>query len=322
MNKDKQQFYKEFYSALEKAMEPSGGRLIEMDIPKNNRTMKGITVKFDNVSAAPTIYPDFYYPDWKDGRSMSNIVSGIRSELLKTVNKISHFSIESMKPESADTHLYASVVNYENNKEWLQTVPHERVADLAVFAKWRLGSVDNNSVVTAKVTEPLLAHLKLTKEEMLKMAKTNTAGEATYRTMGEIMNDVYDFDGTDQDMRDAIMEHPPAPFHVLSNESGIDGAALIACPEVLKAVHKEIGEDFYILPSSIQEVLILPKSVTDDVEGLNQMVSSINEQEVEPEEQLSNHIYEFDGHSLKLAGATELKQDHGLTESVTYHRGR
>lgn len=314
-----EQFYKEFYSTLEKAMEPNGGHLIEMDIPKNNHTMKGITVKFDNVSAAPTIYPDFYYPDWKDGRSMSNIVSGIRSELLKTVNKISHFSIASMSRESADTHLYASIVNYGNNKEWLQTVPHERVADLAVFAKWRLGSVDNNSVVTAKVTEPLLAHLKLTKEEMLKMAKTNTVKGAVFKSMNDTMTEICMLDGMDREM---AKEYNPAPFYVLSNESGIDGAALIACPEVLKAVKKEIGEEFYVLPSSIHEALILPKSFTDDVEGLNQMVSSINQNEVEPEEQLSNHIYEYDGHSLKLSGATELKQDRGLTESVTHHRGR
>lgn len=320
---NKEQFYKEFYSALEKALEPSGGHLIEMDIPKNNHTMKGITVKFDNISAAPTIYPDFYYPDWKDGRSMSNIVSGIRSELLKTANKISHFSMASMNPESAATHLYASIVNYDNNREWLQTVPHERVADLAVFAKWRLGSVDNNSVVTAKVTEPLLAHLKLTKEEMLKIAKTNTVKGAVFKSMDDTMTEIFMVDGMDREMAEEMAkEYNPAPFHVLSNESGIDGAALIACPEVLKAIGKEIGEEFYVLPSSIHEALILPKSVTDDVEGLNQMVSSINQNEVEPEEQLSNHIYEYDGHGLKLAGAADLKQKHDIAVSITHHRSR
>ena len=56
---DRQQFYDDFYSALEKAMEPGGGKLKEIVIPNNNSSMKGITIKFDNISLAPTIYPDF-----------------------------------------------------------------------------------------------------------------------------------------------------------------------------------------------------------------------------------------------------------------------
>lgn len=320
---DKQQFYKEFYSALEKAMEPSDGRLIEMDIPKNNGMMKGITIKFDNISLAPTIYPDSYYQDWQDGRSMSDIVSGIRSELIKTVPGLSHFNVESINRDSADSHLYASIVNYENNKEWLKNIPHERVADLAVFAKWKFDNADSNSMVAAKVTEPLLAHLQLTKEEALKIAKTNTVRSSRFEGMDVIMAGILTDEGMDQELSEAMTrEFEAAPFHVLTNESGIDGAAAIACPEVLKAVHKQIGEDFYILPSSIHETLILPKSQTDDVEGLKQMVSSINEQEVEPEDRLSDQVYEFDGHSLKIAGAAELIQEHNISDSITYHRSR
>lgn len=319
---DKQQFYKEFYSALEKAMEPNGGHLIEMDIPKNNHTMKGITIKFDNISMAPTVYPDFYYQDWQSGQSMNNIVSGIRSELIKTAPELSRFSINSLNRDSAVNHLQAAVVGYENNKEWLKDVPHERVADLAVFAKWRMDTAVPGSVMTAKITEPLLAQLKLTKEEALKIAKSNSARSTKFESMDTLMRNMMVDDGMDRELVDMMFSDQSTPLSVLTNESGIDGAALISCPEVLKAIGKEIGEEFYVLPSSIHEALILPKSFTDDVEGLNQMVSSINQNEVEPEEQLSNHIYEFDGHSLKLAEIAELKQDHSLTESVTHHRGR
>ena len=52
------------------------------------------------------------------------------------------------------------------------------------------------------------------------------------------------------------------------------------------------------------------------------MVSSINEQEVEPEDRLSDQVYEFDGHSLKIAGAAELIQEHNISDSITYHRSR
>lgn len=318
---DREQFYKDFYSALEKGMEPSGGRLIEMDIPKNNTAKKGITIKFDNIALAPTIYPDSYYQDWQDGRSMSDIVSGIRSELIKTVPGLSHFNVGSINRDSAVNHLYAAVVGHENNKEWLKNIPHERIADLAVFAKWKFDNADRDSMVAAKVTEPLLAHLQLTKEEALKIAKTNTARSAQFESMDTIMKNIMMDNGMDKELADMMLSDQSTPLSVLKNESGIDGAALIACPEVLKAVQKEIGEDFYILPSSIHEVLVLPKSFNDDVEDLKQMVSSVNEAEVPPEDRLSDNVYEFDGHSLKIAGS-ELTQENNIADTITHHRSR
>ena len=171
---DKQQYYNDFYSELEKAMEPSGGKLQEMDMPNNNGFRKGIIIKFDNISLAPIVYPDFYYQDWKGGKPVSSIVFGIRFELMKTSPGLTHFNIGSMDRNTAVTHLYAGIVSYESNKEWLEEIPHERVGDLAVFAKWRFDNAGQDLVASAKVTEPLLAHLQLTKEEALKIAKANT----------------------------------------------------------------------------------------------------------------------------------------------------
>lgn len=319
---DKQQFYKEFYTALEKAMEPSGGHLIEMDIPKNNGSMKGITVKFDSISLAPTIYPDLYYQEWKEGKTMGEIVSGVRTEIKRTVPGLYHFNIRSINRDSAVTHLYAAIVGYDNNKDWLKNVPHERIADLAVFAKWKFDNAERDSVTAARVTEPLLAHMQLTKEEALKIAKSNTARSAKFESMDAIMAGILTDEGMDKEMAEAmIMEQGTTPLWVLSNENRIDGAALIACPEVLKAVHKEMGEDFYILPSSTHEVLVLPKMDTIGADELKEMVLSVNEHEVPLEDRLSDNVYEYDGHSLKLAGAG-LTQEHGIAESITHHRGR
>lgn len=139
--------------------------------------------------------------------------------------------------------------------------------------------------------------------------------------MDTVMKNMMEDDGMNRELAEMMFPKQSTPLSVLSNESGIDGAALIACPEVLKAVQKELGEAFYILPSSIHETLILPKSSADDVEDLKQMVSSINEAEVAPEDRLSDNVYEFDGHSLIIAG-TELTKEHDISDSIVYHRGR
>ena len=318
---DKEQFYNDFYKELEKVAESLGAQLHEITIPKNNVMMRGISIKFDGMSMAPTVYPDSYYRDWKEGLSVNDIVSNVQDELISTMPGISKFDMDNMNRDSASSHLYAAVVGYENNKEWLANVPHERMEDLAVFAKWQFDTFDSDLVASAKITDSFLARLQLTKEEALKIAKHNTAQDVRFVGMDDMMAGILMDEGMDKELAAAMVDQGPVPLKVLTNEKGIDGAALIACPDVLKTVHEQIGEDFYILPSSRHEILLMPKSEAMDVADLKDMVSSINEREVPLEDQLSDNVYEFDGHSLRLAGA-ELTQEHNIADTITHHRSR
>lgn len=60
----------------------------------------------------------------------------------------------------------------------------------------------------------------------------------------------------------------------------------------------QIGEgfqgDFFILPSSTHETLVIPDNGAFDYRVLEDMVQTINENEVAPEERLSDHVYHYD----------------------------
>ena len=53
------------------------------------------------------------------------------------------------------------------------------------------------------------------------------------------------------------------------------------------------GEDFYILPSSIHEVLLLPQSKAPSKEQLDQMVREVNRDCLDPGDYLSDHAYYY-----------------------------
>ena len=308
---DREQFYKNFYNALEKVMEPSGIRLEETEVPKNNKVVKGIAVRFPDFEAAPTVYPDHYFGVWKNGHSVESIALSVRNELIANAPGISKVDIESINRVEAATHLRASIVNYESNKNWLKDIPHERIADLAVFAKWDFGDG-----YISKVNGYLLGQIGLTKEEALKIAKENTARTAELKSMDQVMTEIIKEtvggDGLADDLAAGVAD---SSLYVLTTESGFDGASLIADRNILKQVHEELGEDFYILPSSIHEVILVGKSDTDgDVDSLCEMVRSINEAEVPVEDRLSDNVYEYDGSSLKLAGMDELKEEHSMAD--------
>ena len=71
---------------------------------------------------------------------------------------------------------------------------------------------------------------------------------------------------------------------------------------IMERIIAKLG-DVYIIPSSTEEVLIIPKTEADDLDGLVKIVKSVNEGHVAPEERLSNNVYEynFESHMLNIA---------------------
>ena len=58
--------------------------------------------------------------------------------------------------------------------------------------------------------------------------------------------------------------------------------------------------DFFILPSSIHELLVVPKQDGMDYSSLEAMVQEVNATQVAPEEKLSDHVYEYDAKEKEL----------------------
>ena len=62
---------------------------------------------------------------------------------------------------------------------------------------------------------------------------------------------------------------------------------------VIEMFAEEMGEDIYILPSSIHEVILVPASKALAALELRSMVQEINSTQIPEEEILSNHVYKF-----------------------------
>lgn len=87
---------------------------------------------------------------------------------------------------------------------------------------------------------------------------------------------------------------PEYPILVLGNKSGIEGAASIVFGDVLTEIKSKLKENYYILPSSINEVLIVPESFAEP-DFIRKMVRDVNNTVVDKAERLSDSIYFYDG---------------------------
>ena len=89
-------------------------------------------------------------------------------------------------------------------------------------------------------------------------------------------------------------------MYVLTNPQQNVGSGLITNNKILRHILDTVGEDIYILPSSVHELIIIPSSVVDDENYLTKMVHEINTHEVEPEDRLSDDVYHVNYTTMKF----------------------
>ena len=98
-----------------------------------------------------------------------------------------------------------------------------------------------------------------------------------------------------------MLKCPPSPsspaIFVATVENGYSGAGVLLYPGFLDYAAGRLKDRFYILPSSIHELLFIEDK--DDIrpEFLKEMVRSINEAHVAPEDRLSDCVYHYTGSS-------------------------
>ena len=89
-------------------------------------------------------------------------------------------------------------------------------------------------------------------------------------------------------------------MYVLTNMQRNYGAAVLLYPGLLEMIGEEWKENFYILPSSIHEVLLVPESKNPGLSELKEAVFSINRTEVTKEEFLSDTVYYYNCRKKEL----------------------
>ena len=79
------------------------------------------------------------------------------------------------------------------------------------------------------------------------------------------------------------------------------GASALFYPEFLEQVAKRFRGKFFILPSSIHELILVP-DYGEDVKGLKEIVSDVNDNSdaVTEEDFLSNSVYHYDAKLHRL----------------------
>ena len=139
------------------------------------------------------------------------------------------------------------------------------------------GAVADASVFLGKYTD-----------EELAAACRNTVRDAR---IVEIESAIYG--GVPQTVDEWEPEVGEPKMYVLTNMTSSNGAGAIFCGELLEKIQTKLDSDYYLLPSSIHEVIIVPDEGGYDREELDMMVKTINMTEVNSNDRLADHAFYY-----------------------------
>ena len=275
------------------------------DVRKTNGiVLKGLTITQGNCNISPTIYLNNHFTDYVSGKStLSDIINTVldtynRNKIDQCVNMRFFLNYGDIKER-----VIYKLINTERNKELLEDIPHIEFMDLSIVFQC-LVSQDELGLSSILIHN---SHLKLwgvSAKELYEVAKENTPRLLPHeiKNMKEVLCDIIQEEHPDHSVPDNCMMNisNSFPIYVLSNRHKVEGAACILYPHVLHDFSDTIKSSFYIIPSAIHEVLILPTETTEESTKILTMIREVNDTQVNVEEVLSYSLYFYDKEADKI----------------------
>lgn len=294
------EFKKEVVLAMEQRI--GEGNVHLQNCIKNNDTKKvGLLLKSSDRNVSPVIYLEDYYKELQR-KSFYQILEDIWQTYQKHKAFVNLDTSIFMQWSAVREKVVMKVINYNYNQELLKSVPHDRFLDLAVVYYYILDTKEDHEA-TVLIHNHHIDLWEIDKDELKSAAWSNYQKfyEISVQGLDEAIMEMVGMSLSEMEQRPRRMQ---PILYLVTNQRQINGATAILFPDKMKALAEYLQTDLYILPSSIHELLVFPKTV-EIAEKLKEIVHDINVTSVQRAEVLSDEVYLYsrDTGEIKLAVA-------------------
>lgn len=296
--------YREFVEQVKKEMQEILGAdytVREDTVMKNNRKPLDIlSVMRTGENASPAINLELYYRKLLSGMEFQDVVMEMLEFYFeyRTESRIDMsfiFDFENIRDQ-----VVFRLVSCDRNKCLLEHIPHRHFLDLVVIFCFYMEHEQLGSGYV-RIQNVHLQMWGISEEDLFRTAICNMLFRMEYKMMA--LSDVLEsMIGLRIDS-----EEEELPMYVLTNQERWYGAACMMFPHVLEAAAEKMQGDYYLLPSSVHECMILPVDHNSgmSVWALQRMVREINSAHVPQEEVLGDSIYRYYAEKKELRIITD-----------------
>ena len=265
--------YQTFITAMHdrmKAQMKSGGKVEVYRTVKNNGMVRtGLIFTQTGVNISPTIYLEEFYEQYLQGVSIDILTQKLR-EIYEEVQMKQSISYQNILDYSQiQDRIVYKLIQKQANEQLLEDLPYEEFLDLAMVYYVLLDKTEFGTA-TLLIRNEHIKGWNIRKEDVIQAAGRNTP-----------------------QLLPIELEKVTEYMYIATNRTHSLGAGVMLYDEWKKTV-AEIRENFFVIPSSIHELILIPESFGMDRQQLGAMVKEINATEVAREEVLSDTVYYYD----------------------------
>ena len=294
---NKEQFIDEIVGKLERIY-GHGNVQTSIQIKNNGVKFDAITIHRENRQLSPCVYIDKYYEKYKIG--IMEIGDVVRKVVQKNEEKMGDddFDISVLSDyDRACTRIRVRLINTERNGELLLNVPHREFLDLSLIYYIDMTSDKNKdvSILCTRVCNSQMAKWKITEQELYQQAMINMeiCDEGCIISIWDLFRDRYDADYKEDTEKDET-------YYIMTNKHLIYGANQLLMKNKIKDFAAYMEKDIYIIPSSVNECLLLP--ICDGAKSPQELCADVVDvnKTLLPQDVLSNHVYKYDRNTEEI----------------------
>lgn len=286
---------------------------------KVNRKMDALrvipNVLSDGYNISPFLYVDHMYEAYKESNDFDKVMED-NAETFVSFMKDEKYRIDIKELDKMNLrdNVIITLINTEQNSEMLSKIPHREFEDLSVIYRWIIKK-DNGGFHSNIINNESAARIGITEDELFKIASENTKNmyPPIVKNMEDIIKEIFMEEGMPEEIaanmiasmkEESELDDKGIEMYVITNKYKMFGAAGMLFEDELHNLSQKLGDDLYILPSSLHEVIVVPAKNVDP-EVLAEMVHDVNTAELDISERLSNQVYHYDKTERKLHLATD-----------------
>lgn len=241
------------------------------------------------------IYIKEVYEKYKNGMSVEELVKEMVSEI-KKIEQAGYLDkvLDAIDYDKIKNKLFIRLVNAEKYKKELEHAVYKQIGDIALVL-YMIVEEKNNRLASMKIRQEFLESWNRNKNHIFSEALLNTyylSPPRIYRWEELLFNPGYDGENF-MDLLGSIEIKKDAMGNCLSTTKRTNGAVAIFLPGVAGRIANLLDGSFYLVFTSIHEVMIHLDS-TVDVESLENILEKTIAEATPKKDILTYKIYHYD----------------------------
>lgn len=280
-------------------------------VEKLNGDYNAITVTPEGSNIGVSLNADVLYDAYEQNYGMEKLVDRAVEQIEIAIADQPQVAVEAITDyEKMKSTLVMEVVSTETNAQMLEHLPHKELEDMSIVYRFLISS-DNEGRASVVINNNMMEQMGITPEQLHEDAMKNSPviRPAVIQNMAEVMMELNHLTPEEADMMGLTMDDGPQMMYVATVPDKINGAGVLAYQDFMEQASERIGGgDFYILPSSKHEVLIVPDKDFVQLDDLKAMVKEVNATEVSAQDKLTDSVYHYDSQDKVFELADKFEQ--------------